>query len=160
MAHRTSPARRARPGLQYADLRGARVSPKDAAAELMRLLNTPLGQQPTLSELLPALKKRAEGQELQDTKLKDLIGTAKLKAVEPGVDSRQVLSHPQPRLGKCCGHRGKVCCGLDWTGRILHQLCWQRVGKLLAAGYRSYALYCLALPTLTPQYIATYLGVA
>ncbi|KAK9790365.1 hypothetical protein WJX73_009638, partial [Symbiochloris irregularis] len=70
----------------YGPLAAARLraSPKDTSAELVRLLNTPFGQNPGLSELLPALKAKDSPANLlqRDVKLKELIGTAKLAAAE------------------------------------------------------------------------------
>lgn len=64
-----------------------RASPKDASAELVRLLNTPFGQKHGLSELLPALKTKekelsAANELLGEVKLKELIGSAKFAAAE------------------------------------------------------------------------------
>ncbi|KAK9790139.1 hypothetical protein WJX73_006384 [Symbiochloris irregularis] len=79
----------------YGPLAAARLraSPKDTSAELVRLLNTPFGQNPGLSELLPALKAKDSPANLlqRDVKLKELIGTAKLAAAE------QTLAAADPR---------------------------------------------------------------
>lgn len=63
------------------------ASPKDTIAQLHKLLNTPLGQQATLSDLLPVLKKTGSKthQYKQDATLKQIVGPATLKSVDDGI---------------------------------------------------------------------------
>ena len=74
---------RQRAGLRsgLTDSRKLRVSPHDTTAQLLHLLHTPLGQTPSLAEVLPVWKIKSSPEYLQqqDDAVKELAAEASLR---------------------------------------------------------------------------------